>query len=216
MKFFTAFSGVDGAGKSTQIQLLEDSLKKRGVNVLCIWARGGYTPLFKLLKRLLRLIAFGRLPSSGKSYARDSMLRPGWRLHIWLFISIIDMFILYCLWSRLLHMLGYSIIFDRFLIDTELDFKRNFPETDVSKWLVWRLLLMSLPQVNPHFLLIVPPDVSLKRSLAKREPFPDSYETLQWRFYHYLKSSQSYHFFELDSLQSPQSVHHEVLRQFDL
>ena len=56
------FSGVDGAGKSTQIELLEIELGEQGRSFVRCWARGGYTPLFTFCKRLLRRASGTRLP----------------------------------------------------------------------------------------------------------------------------------------------------------
>ena len=46
-----AISGLDGAGKSTQIDLLSKSLSAKGVRVRFLWARGGYTPGFEFIKK---------------------------------------------------------------------------------------------------------------------------------------------------------------------
>ena len=51
-----AFSGTDGAGKSTQIKILVSEFSKQGFKVKYIWARGGYTPLFSALKFFLRIL----------------------------------------------------------------------------------------------------------------------------------------------------------------
>ena len=48
-----AFSGIDGAGKSTQIGLLKVHLVDNGFNVLVFWSRGGYSPGMMFLKKLM-------------------------------------------------------------------------------------------------------------------------------------------------------------------
>ena len=45
-----AISGLDGAGKSTQISLLKSSFESNGRNVWIFWNRGGYTPGIELIK----------------------------------------------------------------------------------------------------------------------------------------------------------------------
>jgi len=53
------FSGVDCAGKSTQIELLKKEFLSQGVTAQSLWSRGGYTPGFELFKKFLRII-FGK------------------------------------------------------------------------------------------------------------------------------------------------------------
>ena len=50
------FSGVDCAGKSTQIELLKKEFLGQGIESQSLWSRGGYTPGFELLKKLLRIV----------------------------------------------------------------------------------------------------------------------------------------------------------------
>ena len=65
------FSGLDGAGKSTQINLLVDWFEKRGNKVSCLWARGGYTPGFEILKRFALFLSFLQPNISGCSLTLD-------------------------------------------------------------------------------------------------------------------------------------------------
>ena len=49
-----AFSGLDGAGKSTQIDLVAKKYKSLGSKSIILWARGGYTPGMKFIKNLFK------------------------------------------------------------------------------------------------------------------------------------------------------------------
>ena len=51
-------SGLDSAGKSTQIEKLESYFLSNNIKVKVIWSRGGYTPLFNVLKYILRIWKF--------------------------------------------------------------------------------------------------------------------------------------------------------------
>ena len=55
------FSGTDGSGKTTQIKLLINELKKKGFSTKYLWARGGYTPLFLGLKKILKIFLLKKL-----------------------------------------------------------------------------------------------------------------------------------------------------------
>ena len=45
------FSGLDGAGKSTQIELLNFTLKNSGVPVISFWSRGGIYCRYGICKK---------------------------------------------------------------------------------------------------------------------------------------------------------------------
>ena len=49
---FFALSGIDGSGKSTQIELIRDYFKRDGKKVIYLWTRGGSTPGINALKNL--------------------------------------------------------------------------------------------------------------------------------------------------------------------
>ena len=51
-----SISGIDGSGKSTQLNLLKKYYEKNGHKVIYLWSRGGSTPGINKLKSFLRLI----------------------------------------------------------------------------------------------------------------------------------------------------------------
>ena len=72
------FSGLDGAGKSTQIELLMERLRQEGRQPVYVWTRGGYTPLFEAFKSLLRRLPGRALPPSGHNPQRAQAFGKGW------------------------------------------------------------------------------------------------------------------------------------------
>ncbi len=184
------FSGLDGAGKSTQICLLVDWFKNHGSKVICLWARGGYTPGFESLKRILRLLIRKGLPAQGKSVSRQKKLEQPWVARLWLTLAIIDLIFLWGGYLRLQRLRGHVVICDRYLDDTKLDFKQNFPQINFESMFVWRLMKWIIPKPDISILLWVPVEKSVERSLFKNEPFPDDPKTLQWRLSSYLDENQ--------------------------
>lgn len=179
------FSGIDGAGKTTQIERVECELLARGLRTRRVWARGGYTPGFCWLKKVLRQLRGGALPPPGRSEKRDKMLRAGWRRSLWLTVAILDLALYYAVWVRSLRWTGVVVLSDRYLLDTELDFALNFPDSNVSAWRLWKFLSWAVPRPNGAFMFLIPVEESLVRSAAKNEPFPDSPDVLahRWRVY---------------------------------
>ena len=193
------FSGVDGAGKSTQINLLMDHLRAQGRQPVYLWTRGGYTPWFNTLKDGMRRLSGGKaMPSAGPSKQREQTLgRPAIR-KLWLTLAILELVWIYGVQIRWWQLRGKVVVCDRYIDDTLLDFRHNFPQEDVAQWPLWTLLGVAAAKPNVTFLLLVPVEESLRRSQQKNEPFPDSPETLRWRLAHYeeLAARRTWHVFD--------------------
>ncbi len=210
------FSGTDGSGKSTQIEMISNYFKSNQYKIKVVWGRGGYTPLFSFIKKILRVLLAKKIPQAGISQSRDKMLKKKFISRIWLTIAILDLFLFYGLYIRMLSFFGFIVICDRYIEDTEIDFRRNFPNDFDSESLLWKLLSWSLPVPNLSFLLYVPVDISLVRSKIKGEPFPDTPETLNFRLKAYLNDSlfpsDKYH--KIDCQQPMEVVQTEIREKF--
>ena len=189
-----AFSGLDGAGKSTQIDLLKEYLEKSEHKVLIFWGRGGYTPGMELLKKILRKSNAPIIPKEGgKTSEREEKLKSSFTRKVWLYLAVLDLFLYYGIYMRYKRLIGYSIILDRYLVDTEIDFRLNFPKEKVTSWFIWRMLNKIAPSPDFHFLLTIPVEESLRRSKLKNEPFPDTPEVLSFRLKKYTSLSKNYY-----------------------
>jgi thymidylate kinase len=187
-------SGLDGAGKSTQINRLTKRLVNDGRKVRYVWARGGYTPGFEFIKICLRRLPGMKLPPQGHSTARKKKFGNPFIQKIWLIVAILDLLFLWGLYVRILSFFNISVLCDRYLNDTLLDFRQNFPMVDVEKSFLWKWLRFLTPEADCAFVFWVPVEISKKRSLEKGEPFPDSGEVLEWRLEFYMDEL----FFPLD------------------
>ena len=133
-----AFSGLDCSGKSTQIDLLKDYFIKNNKKQLVFWSRGGYTPGFQKLKYLLRRFSGKKLPHPGFSPQREKALSNPFIRRVWLTIAILDLIYYYAIYLRLKKLLNYNIICDRYLMDTNIDFKLTYPQVETDKWFFWK------------------------------------------------------------------------------
>lgn len=173
---------MDGAGKSTQIEILVDHWRDTGLVPVRLWARGGYTPGMEWLKRTARrCLGKSIVPAAGPSAARTRALSRGSTRKWWLRLAILDLIWLYAIAIRWWRWRGRPVVCDRYWNDTELDFELNFPQEQVRNWWLWKLLRWSACRPTHQFLLLIPVDESMRRSVAKNEPFPDSPEVLQKR-----------------------------------
>ena len=169
-----AFSGIDSAGKSTQILKVVKYFKSRGRKTKVIWSRGGYTPLFNGFKFILRKTTLNSLPESGNSKRRNKNFNRKWVRILWLNIALMDLIVFYCLYLRWLKILGYIVIADRYLWDTYIDFELKFQKENFEKSILWGILVYLSPKSDSSFLLTIPVDESLRRSNLKNEPFSEN------------------------------------------
>jgi len=209
------FSGLDGAGKSTQIKFLVQYLHSRGRLTKFIWTRGGYTSLFNGLKNLLRKLMGGRVPPSGRNEKRKQVMRSKRVQKLWLVIALFDLLRVYTFQIRFWLWSGKIVICDRYLIDTLIDFKINFKDQNVEQWFLCKLLLWTSPQPDISFLMLIPVEEALKRSEQKDEPFPDSPEILAKRLGRYKELLDDKNWTILDGLKSKEELTFEIKQIVD-
>ena len=205
------FSGLDCSGKSTQIELLKNSFKYKRKKQLVFWSRGGYTNGFQKLKDITRMFIGKKLPKPGHSPERKKALSNPMISRVWLTIAIIDLFFYYAIYLRVKYFLGYNIICDRYLLDTNIDFKLTYPKNNTDKWILWRLVEIFALKPDFHFVSTIPVKESVIRSKFKFEPFPDSPEILAQRLELYnkdLKNNRSLIF--IDGLRDMNEISKEI------
>ena len=180
-------SGLDSAGKSTQIDKVINYLNLKKQKVRLVWSRGGYTPIFHGIKVLLRKLNPNAIPNPGESKRREKTFNKKWIRYIWIQLALIDMIFLYSIYFRILNVLGYIIIADRYIWDTFVDFKMKFRKDSFESYFLWKTLLVLLPKPDISFLIVIPVEVSLERSNKKNEPFSENLETRKNRIKIYEK-----------------------------
>ncbi len=169
-----ALSGVDCAGKSTQLELLRSALSARGQAVRVCWFRPGYGPELDALRRQLRRARGGALPQPGPSAARARAFgRPGVS-ELWLLLACLDALLQLAIKVRYWSLRGEVVICDRYLEDALIDLELRFPAQMARAGGVVRRVLRACPRPDAHFLLMLDESAQLTRMAAKQEPFPDA------------------------------------------
>lgn len=208
---FIALSGIDGAGKSTQLDLIKKHFEKNEQPVISLWTRGGNTSGINALKALIRKLAGKKLPPSGHSIKRDQMLEKAWIQRVWLILAIMDLIRIYSVVLRWWLFKGKVVICDRYLWDTYIDFKIMFPNIDVKNWMLWKFLVWLTPVPDKAVLLMIPLDLSEKRCLQKYEPFPDTPQRRKKRYELYKNTSKLKHWDVIDSTNSKDEVFRAIM-----
>lgn len=179
-----SFSGIDCSGKSTQIELLEELLKKKNISYQVIWSRGGYTPGIEFVKRVIRK---GKKSTKEERIANSEQVNSNTKKRRMLFIaSLIDLWFYY---SIVLRVKGIKklILCDRYIWDTYIDFKMKYPEYHFEKGFWWNLTLKTMVKPSPSFCFFIPAEESMRRSNLKDEPFPEPIEVRKKRINWYMK-----------------------------
>ncbi len=165
-----SLSGVDSAGKSTQRDLLIESLRAQGWDPVSVWTRLGYSPGLKAAKRLVGAVTGKRkkergemAKKPGKYPRRAATLRGGFKRRLWLTFALLDLLWVYCILVPLRRALGRAVVCDRYLMDCLADLRVNFPDDRIERWLLCRLLRRLAARPDAAFCLLVPPEVSARR-----------------------------------------------------
>lgn len=178
------FSGIDSAGKTTQVKRLVEKSKKK---TMVVWSRGGYTSFFLALKWLIRRFFPKVVPAKNDVVKRKQILASSKIQKVWLFLAILDLIRLYCISLRIYKMFGYKLICDRYIWDSCIDFTLNFPSINFRDWNIWKFLTRFALVPDISIILTISVQESCRRSLLKNEPFPESEMQKVQRFDAYQK-----------------------------
>lgn len=180
-----SFSGIDCCGKSTQINLLCEELKKNNKRYQVIWSRGGYTPGIQFIKKLI-----GRTDAKFSKEERiaysEKINSNGIKRKLLFIASLIDLWFYYSIVLRTKEFMGVLIICDRYIWDTYIDFKMKYPDYDFENGFWWKFTLKTMLKPKPSFVFFIPAEESMRRSGLKDEPFPEPIETRKERIDYYM------------------------------
>ena len=174
-----SFSGIDGAGKSTQIELITSYFDKIGVKYIMIWGRGGWTPGLEFIKNLVR--PDKKLDFKGRESYRLSVHANPRKKKILLIGAILDLYLFFGVYYRFLGLWGREVICDRYIWDTYIDFKVNYSMYNFEKWYIWKILMLFIPYPSKSIILTISPEESSRRCALKNDIFLESEESRKYK-----------------------------------
>jgi len=143
-----AICGIDGSGKTTQIELLGKHLANKGVKFKCVWFRWTVFLSYPFLA-LCRLLGYTKWKTVGRSnvkYAERRFYANRVLARLWPWLFTLDTFIYSTFKIEARRILGYTILCDRFIPDIIVDLTCETRDYQLLKRLVGRLLLSLIPK----------------------------------------------------------------------
>lgn len=170
------FSGIDSSGKTTQIDMLIQYCKDNNIEVYKRWSKGRATPGVLWLKKVFS-------KDTGKDLNREEILEhreANWnnpkKKYLLLVASILDLWWFWGIHYRILDRNHKVFICDRYLWDTYIDFKTEFSEYNVDKWLIWKIAVFLAPKPKHSFMFYITAEESFRRDNDKGDPDRDELE----------------------------------------
>lgn len=188
-KRVVSFSGIDGCGKSTQIEIISSKWISQGVKVKIIWARPGSTPCLLLAKKIYRTV-FRSAPKVGRSQERTRMLKSSYMGKLWLYLSMMEIVVIYAIITRLYAFLNYRVLCDRNFADSLIDYEvmlgKRYYDTKFGR------IMRNICSADVSVLFDITIAESEKRCADKYEPYPDLPEEKKHRHNLYQKYKSTY------------------------
>lgn len=169
-----SFSGIDGAGKTTQIKLLEDYCKAQRIKYIKKWSKARGTPGIMFLKNIVRRDK--KMNIEGQLAYRERIYKSGFKRSVLLTVSLLDLCWYWGVYFRFLRRKYPMLILDRYVWDTYVEISNEFGIENLNKRILWKIVNMVAMKPDRSIILTIPAEESLRRDILKGEITTDSLE----------------------------------------
>ncbi len=160
--FLIAISGIDGSGKTTQIDTLEAKLRATDTHVLRIWSRWRPISSLPLLALFLRSGYAIVHSTSSIGFVETNIPWKRGVASLWCLLTQLDNFMKTTVKLIIPLIAGYTIICDRYILDLLVEGMADLHDPSTSNRLGYRLLRV-LPRPNAAFFIDVNAEVAFGR-----------------------------------------------------
>lgn len=182
-----SFSGIDSSGKSTQIDLLYEYCLRNNIKTKKIWGKARGTPGVIFIKKLVRKDK--NMSFEDKIEYREQIYKSSKKKKLLVIASLFDLYWYFGIYYRLLSLHNKILICDRYIWDTYVEVKNEFPDINIDKWLIWKLVILFSPKPKVSFMFVIPADESIRRDIQKNDLTLDSLELKHNKINEYIKLS---------------------------
>ncbi len=157
-----SLSGVDGSGKTTQIELLERRIRKARPNTLTVWSR--WRPISSLpLLAMMKHWGYARVHSTSSIGFVETRIaqKPG-LASLWCFLTQFDNLLKTSLKVMVPLLMGRTVICDRYVLDLLVETMADLHDRP-NKGRLGHKLLSLLPRPDRAFLIRIDPSLAFQR-----------------------------------------------------
>ena len=205
-----SFSGIDSAGKTTQIEMLLAHCKENNIRAKRLWGKARGTPGVVFLKSLVRRDR--KMSQEEKLEYRADFFQNRKKKKFLLVVSLLDLLWYFGIYYRIESLFYKITILDRYVWDTFIEVKTEFTGIDFEDWLLWKLVVMVSPKPKHSFLFVIPAEESLRRDVQKGDLTVDKIELKKEKIALYMQLKDEGKWLHImDGMKSREELHKSVL-----
>lgn len=160
-----SFSGIDSAGKTTQIDKLTSYFDVYRVKYAKRWSKARGTPGVEFIKSFFRKDK--GMDEAGRQATRKEIYKSPKRQKLLYAASLLDLCWYWGVYFRLLNITHRYLICDRYLWDTYVEMKHDFYSIDIDHSFLWKTVKFLAAKPKVSFVFVIPAELSLERDLQK-------------------------------------------------